>query len=213
MARPRLVSDDDIRAAVRKGVLEQGPQVSLDLIAERLGVTAPALFKRFGSKNALLIESLKLPDNPPFFDVLRQDPDPKRPFEPQLRAIIDSHMKFLDESFPCMSALRESGIPKEELSKMFKKGPLPSAVKLFSGWLERACLMGLIDAPNPGALSVAILGVGQMPVMIRHMQKMVGGFMPDLDGYSGLVARILSRGLASLSPSTRPTSTPKKRLS
>src|SRR6185295_7650575 len=104
MARPRLVSDDEIRSAVRKGVLEQGPQVSLDLIADRLGVTAPALFKRFGSRNALLLAALKLPENPRFLTLLTNGPDELRPFETQLHEIIDAHMQFLDECWPCMAA-------------------------------------------------------------------------------------------------------------
>ena len=103
MARPRLVSDEEIRSAVRKGVLEQGPQVSLDLIAERLGVSAPALFKRFGSRNALLLASLSFPEHPRFIALLEKDPD-ERSFETQLHEIIDAHMQFLDESWPCHGA-------------------------------------------------------------------------------------------------------------
>jgi AcrR family transcriptional regulator len=210
MARPRLVSDEEICSAVRKGVLEQGPQVSLDLIADRLGVTTPALFKRFGSRNALLLAALKLPENPRFITLLESGPDEFRPFETQLHEIIDAHMQFLDECWPCMAALRESGIPKEAVKELMGKGPMVKAVMLFSNWLERAHALRLADIPEPEAIAMAVLGAGQAPIMIRHMQKHLGGRAPSVDGFSRIVARIVSRGLH---PSSARHSTPKKRLS
>ena len=54
MPRPRLVSDDAIFAAFDAAIAEHGPNgVTLALVAERLGVTAPALMRRFGSKQRL----------------------------------------------------------------------------------------------------------------------------------------------------------------
>ncbi|MBL8958097.1 MAG: TetR/AcrR family transcriptional regulator [Myxococcaceae bacterium] len=196
MPRPRLVSDEEITAAVRKGVLEQGPQVSLDLIAERLGVTAPALFKRFGSRNALLIQALKFPEHPDFVGLLKAGPDVAQPFDTQLHAIIDAHMRFVDECWPCMAALRESGIPKEQLKDLFGKGPLREATKLLTAWLDQAKKLGLADVPNSEHLAMAVFGAGQMPIMIRHMSKLVGGPSPSLDGYSKTISKLISRGVA-----------------
>jgi AcrR family transcriptional regulator len=195
MPRPRLVSDEDIRMAVRKGVLEQGPQVSLDLIAERLGVTTPALFKRFGSRNALLLAALAPPEHPRFIELLERGPDPDQTFETQLHAIIDAHMSFLDEGWPCMVALRESGIPKEQIKELMGKGPLIHAVQLFSGWLHKAKRLGLADISHPDQIAMAVFGAGHMPIVIRHMQKHLGGSAPSTDGYSRLLARIISKGL------------------
>jgi AcrR family transcriptional regulator len=196
MARPRLVSDEEIRTAVRKGVLEQGPQVSLDVIAERLGVSAPALFKRFGSRNALLLSALKLPDHPRFIELLQNGPDEDRPFETQLHEIIEAHMQFLDEGWPCMAALRESGIPKEQLKELMGKGPLVKAVQLFAGWLDKAKRLGLADISEPQHVAMAVFGAGHMPIMLRHMQKHLGGIAPPTEGYSRLVAKMISKGLA-----------------
>src|SRR5262245_22349770 len=131
MARPRQVSDDEILAEVRRGVLEQGPSVSLDLIAHRLNVTAPALFKRFGSRNALLLAALKPDDAAALMALLKRGPDEGRPFEPQLLEIMEAHAAFLETTVPCMSALRESGLPKEEMRELFKESPFPSLVKRF----------------------------------------------------------------------------------
>jgi AcrR family transcriptional regulator len=202
MARPRLISDDEIRSAVRKGVLEQGPQVSLELIADRLGVTTPALFKRFGSRNALLLSALALPEHPRFIELLEQGPD-DRPFETQLHEIIEAHMQFLDECWPCMAALRESGIPKEQLKELLGKGPLLKAVHLFTAWLDRARKQGLADIPSSEHVALAVFGAGHMPIMIRHMSKLTGGVPPGIDGYPRMISKLISKGLA---PSKKRTS-------
>ncbi len=196
MPRPRLVSDDEIRHAVRKGVLEQGPQVSLELIAERLGVTTPALFKRFGSRNALLLSALALPERPRFIELLEQGPDAERPFETQLHEIIEAHMQFLQECWPCMAALRESGIPQEQLKKMMGKAPLIRAVQLFASWLDRAKKLGLAEIPNSEHVAMTVFGAGHMPIMMQHMSKLMGGAPPRLDGYTRYLARLISKGLA-----------------
>ena len=54
--RPRTVHDDQIFAAVAAVLSEQGPNgLTLASIAERVGLTAPALTQRFGSKRGLLV--------------------------------------------------------------------------------------------------------------------------------------------------------------
>ena len=54
MPRPRQVSDDDVFAAFDDAIAVHGPNgVTLALVAQRLGVTAPALMRRFGSKQGL----------------------------------------------------------------------------------------------------------------------------------------------------------------
>ncbi len=54
--RPRKVSDEAIFAAVTAAVGEGGPDaLTVQNVAERVGVTAPAVRQRFGSKRALLL--------------------------------------------------------------------------------------------------------------------------------------------------------------
>ena len=55
----------------------------MDVIAEDLGVTAPALFRRFGSRNDLLTAALRPEERPPFIADLELGPD-RRPVETQL---------------------------------------------------------------------------------------------------------------------------------
>ena len=54
--RPRTVSDDAIFEAVSAVVTEVGPSgLTLAAVAERVGLSAPALTQRFGSKRSLLL--------------------------------------------------------------------------------------------------------------------------------------------------------------
>jgi AcrR family transcriptional regulator len=54
--RPRSVSDEAIFEAVRAVVTEVGPSgLTLAAIADRVGLSAPALTQRFGSKRSLLL--------------------------------------------------------------------------------------------------------------------------------------------------------------
>jgi AcrR family transcriptional regulator len=195
MARPRLVSDEDILSAVRRGVLAQGPHISLDVIADRLHVTAPALLKRFKTRNALLIAALRPPERPAFLAVIDAGPD-HRPCEVQLREIIESITAFIEEVFPCMSALRESDIPKEELKSMFKHAPPLRVVQALSAWFTRADKRGLCEAPDPDAAELLMLGATQMPISMRHMlQHASKATHFNVEGYTQTLARIVSRGL------------------
>lgn len=56
IGRPRSVSDDAIFDAVATAVTAVGPSgLTLAAVAERVGLSAPALTQRFGSKHGLLV--------------------------------------------------------------------------------------------------------------------------------------------------------------
>ncbi|HEY3560028.1 MAG TPA: TetR family transcriptional regulator [Kribbella sp.] len=58
MARPRLVSDDVILDATREVLAELGPlKLTLAAVGSRVGLAAPTLMQRFGSKRGLLLAS------------------------------------------------------------------------------------------------------------------------------------------------------------
>ena len=59
--RPRKISDEDILDVARECLLEQGVNVSTQVIAKRLGVSQATLFKRFGTKVKLLQMALWIP--------------------------------------------------------------------------------------------------------------------------------------------------------
>ena len=93
MARPSLHSDDELLDVARDTFLEHGPGVSTQVIAERAGVSQATLFKRFGSKDALLVRALRPPEHPPFIALLEAGPD-KRPFAEQLLEVLGEMDRF-----------------------------------------------------------------------------------------------------------------------
>jgi AcrR family transcriptional regulator len=169
VARPRLISDEQILATMRASVLEHGPHVSLDAVAGKLKVTGPALLKRFGSRRALLIRALRPPDNPELLSVLAREPD-GRPLDEQLAAVLGGLWDFVSEVLPCIAALRESGIPHEEVFDKRRDSP-GRFVKQLQRWLELARDRGLVEGDGLEAAATAMLGAVQTRIFTAHVAK------------------------------------------
>lgn len=109
MARPRTFSDEDILATARRLWLEGGPGVSTRDIAEAIGMSQPALLKRFGSRDNLLIQAMWGDATEDFVHHLPAPDDP-RPFAVQLREICLDAQAFLREGMPRFALLKAAGI-------------------------------------------------------------------------------------------------------
>jgi len=169
MARPRLISDEQILTTMRACVLERGAQVSLDAVAEELGVTGPALLKRFGSRQELMLRALRPPENPPFIARLDAGPD-DRPLRTQLTECFTEIWDFFSEALPCVAALRESGIPHEIIFNGNSHGPLTS-LRAITRWLEAVHARGLARVSAPESVATAMLGAIQMRAFTSHITK------------------------------------------
>lgn len=169
MARPRLISDEQILATMRACVLEHGPQVALDVVAGRLKVTPPALLKRFGTRRELLVKALRPPDDPLWLARLASLPD-GRPLGEQLEDVLGGLWGFLSEVLPCVFALRESGIPHDEIFDPRRDSPT-RFIKALKGWLERAAQKGLVEDQALETAATALLGAVQTRVFASHVMK------------------------------------------
>ena len=169
MGRPRQVSDDQILSAMRRGVLAQGPHVSLESVAADLAVTVPALLKRFGSREALLLAALRPPKNPEWIEVVQRGPD-ERPLEEQLLEMFTRIQAFLAETVPCLAALRESGIQCREV---FAKPTAPERARdSLLRWLTLARERGLVSASELDSAAFAMLGALHARAFFSHMHKL-----------------------------------------
>ncbi|MGA9526125.1 MAG: TetR/AcrR family transcriptional regulator C-terminal domain-containing protein [Myxococcaceae bacterium] len=153
---------------MRTAVLARGPSVPLDRVASTLGVTAPALLKRFGSRQNLLVEALRPPEHPDWMQLLAKGPTEER-FEVQLHRILTRLSDFLAEVVPCMSALRESGAAPDTFFANLR-GPLPGVIAL-QRWLAAAREKGLIKAVETESAAYALLGAIQTRALISHFVK------------------------------------------
>jgi AcrR family transcriptional regulator len=170
MARPRLITDEQILSTMRACVLERGAMVSLDVVAERLGVTGPALLKRFGNRQELMLKALLPPESPAWMAEFDRGPD-ERPIEEQLAGHFDQIWAFFEEVIPCVSALRESGVPHEKMFESKRNQPV-TLIRTISKWLEKAKAAGLIETESPESVATAILGALQTRAFTAHIAKL-----------------------------------------
>ncbi len=193
MARPRQVTDEQILAAARACFLEHGAAVSTTVIADKVGLSQPALFRRFGTKERLLIAAMR-PPTEGFDGLFEADPDPDGLMD-QLRTIAQRIQAFSTEFVPCMAVLREAGITPVQLSK---PGELPSPVRIqqaAAGWIRRAQQRGLMRATNADAAAMALLGAIQARAFMQHAAA--GGVsFGDPDEYLDGLVELLWNGLA-----------------
>lgn len=171
MPRPRQISDEQILEQMRNSVLEHGPQVSLDQVAAKLDVTAPALLKRFGSRQELMLAALKPPAEPSWLALTDKGPD-GRPLAEQLEEIFTAIQDFFEEITPLMSALRESGIPHDRIfPRSGGKPPMHKSAESLVGWLKAAREKGLVSTQTLEVAANAMLGSISTRCFAAHLTK------------------------------------------
>ena len=168
MARPRTVSDDDILSCTRDTCIEHGARVSIDQIAEKLGISAPAILKRFGNKDALLVKALQPPIDPPWAAHIERGPD-DRPLAKQLEDMFDEISEFFAEIIPCIAVLRESGIDIHKMAHM-QKAPV-RGLEAIASWLKQATKKGIAAVDNTDIAATAIMGSIQFHSFLSHMVR------------------------------------------
>ena len=189
------MSNEQALEAARRVFLEHGPSVSTDRIAEELGVSAQALFKRFGSKQQLLLAAIRPPDRPPWASLLDDGPD-DRPLHDQLTELVDTVSMFFAEMVRRMSLLRWSGVAIEELMREYDPPPPMIGIAALTGWLSRAHDRGLIREADFEATAVALLGSLHAPAFLEDML----GKRPTGLSRTHYVAAIVDLYVHSLSP-------------
>jgi AcrR family transcriptional regulator len=167
MARPRLITDEQILRTMRAAVLQHGPSVSLDLVAGDLGVTSPALLKRFGSRQNLMIAALRPPDDSQW---VQPAPPDDRPLVDQLEAMLTEFWEFLAQVVPCVMALRESGIDPRLWRPPNFSGPRKGLAGL-ERWLEAAKARGLADFADAESAANSMLGALHIRTLTAHLER------------------------------------------
>lgn len=166
MARPRQVSDEDILAVARSVFLEHGPQAPTQAIADQLGVSQAALFKRFQTKADLMIAALT-PAAPPWIDGLHAGPD-DRPIHPQLLELATAMSAYFEQTFPCFAALKASGVPLEDNLRS-QSDPVPLRThRALTAWLRAAIDRGAIRQVDPSAIATLFMGALHSHAFLSH---------------------------------------------
>ncbi len=194
MARPKQVSDEELLEIAAKCFLENGAAVSTQIIADRVGLSQPALFKRFGTKEKLFLRALAPPERMPVLDRIDAGPAPG-PFRPQLEEVLNEMLKTAEWIIPRMLVIQSANIAPETLFSRYKTPPPVQLLQAMQGFMERARTYGQVRADlDPAVAAQNVLGTIQGRAFFRH----VSGTVPSIDNNSEYVSAttdLLCRGM------------------
>lgn len=169
--RPRQFTDSELFAAARQVILAHGPSVSAKRIADELGVSAAALFKRVGTKQELIRRALVGVDMPQFIRDLERGPD-ERPVREQLLERARQIDGFFAKAMPAISMLKAAGFCPSEVFKEMDEPPPLRAVRALRSWFDALHSQGRVTFDDPEAIAIAFLG----SLQARHA---VRSFLPS----------------------------------
>ena len=157
MARPRQFTDEAILEATRCCILEHGPGVSTHMIAERIGMSQAALFKRYGTKEKLMVEALTRPMGRfPFIDLIAEGPSPA-PINEQLLVLGIGFMTIMRKVVPCMAMLHAAGL--EPHKNASEDAPSKIIRRELTRWFEIAIENKRLRPLDPASVAVAFMGM------------------------------------------------------
>lgn len=191
--RPRQFTDAELYATARELILEHGPSIPAQRIADALGVSAAALFKRVGTKHELVRRALIGSDRPDICDVLPRAPD-ERPIRVQLLEIATQIDDFLAELIPTMTMLKAGGICSEEVFEGEDVPPPIRTVRALQAWLETSREQGRVAFADSEPIAVAFLGA----IQARHSIRAFLAAYPD--GGPNYIEVLVDTLLAALAP-------------
>ncbi len=175
--RPRQFSDDELLETARRCFLEHGPGVSTSTIAEALGVSQAALFKRYKTKQALMVEALTAGELPPWIAEVEAGPD-DRPALEQLREVVGRIDSYLAQMLPCIAVLRAAGVEPGLMLRGHQVPPPVLAHRTLSAWFRRLHEQGRARVPHPQSTAMAFLGALHARHMLGHV---LGTHAPALE--------------------------------
>ena len=168
LGRPRQWADEDILRVARECFLEQGPSVSTVVIAERLGMSHGALFKRFATKEELLIQALLPVQQHGWMERLSDGPD-ERSICDQLVEIATKLSEFFELLTPAIATLRSAGISMEDMGRRHNVPPPVVGHQAMSNWFRQAQQQGRLGSVDADALTMVFFGGLRARSFLRHI--------------------------------------------
>ena len=194
MTRPRQVTSEAILEAARACAIERGPSVSLEVIAERLGVTPPALLKRFGSREAMMIAALRTTEEPAWVRELSRGPGDE-PLHVQLTQLFSRILEFFSSEAARMSTLCESRIPINRIFDAERPPPPVQHTWALARWLDQARARGLVRREDFEMVALGMLGALHARAFLKHFFRRSfwrGSRHEYVAGLANLYARALA---------------------
>lgn len=158
MARPKQMSDKELLEIALECFLEYGSSVSAQTIADRVGISQPALFKRFGTKEELFLQAVIPPEDYPVIEWIDAGPT-AGPLQPQLGELLEKVAEMLAGVMPRVQLLREARIPAGTAMSRYKAPPPVQLIQSIARFIESAQQQGLVRSSlNPRFVAQWIFG-------------------------------------------------------
>ncbi len=170
MGRHKIISDEKLLKGARECFLEFGPNVSTEVIANRLGVSQATLFKRFHAKEDMMIAALAPSSHPDWIEMLAQGPD-DRDLREQLCEIATNLNDFFEEIFPRIAILMVSGFDHKKFFSGTHVPPLVIIVKQLAIWFRKAHKKGLIRKIHANATAYTLVGALHSRILVQSMSS------------------------------------------
>ncbi|MCK5115311.1 MAG: TetR/AcrR family transcriptional regulator [Candidatus Aegiribacteria sp.] len=169
MPRPKQVTDKELLNTALECFLKHGPNVSTQIIADKVGLSQPALFKRFGTKKELFLRAVVPSEDLPVLDWINSSPIPG-PFRPQFEQLLINVLDTLTWVLPRIQLLQAARIPRKVVMARYKTPPPIMLTRSIAGFFKRAEQMGYLrNNLNPLFLAQSVFGV----LMGRSFQNQI----------------------------------------
>ncbi|TNE87281.1 MAG: TetR/AcrR family transcriptional regulator [Deltaproteobacteria bacterium] len=183
-----------ILSAARRVFRTKGCHATVDEVASEVGISGPALFKRFGTKQALMLEALRPTAPTDWLAAVRQGPD-GRPIREQLVEISTELASWMDDIVPAMAILRAAGHSPEFIHAEYGLPKPTIMLRDLAGWLARAAEGDRLRVEEPVVAAMTWLGSLQVRAFMTHLAPDREPMLPT-DRYAQKVCDQLLRGWA-----------------
>ena len=168
MARPRQMSDEEILDIARDCFFEHGAQVSTAHIAGEVGLSQAALFKRFQTKENLLIQALMPPTEIDWMERVERGPTDEA-VEEQLFRIGCEAIDFMRELMPRIMVLKAASIAPAVLMAKMPEPPPRRAIRLLTSFFGELKGAGRVVGHSPAVMAAQFMGAIHGRVFFQHM--------------------------------------------
>lgn len=195
MARPRQFTNEEILRAAREVFLEHGPATSTQRVAQAVGVSQAVIFKRFRTKENLMIAALAPPAEPGWLGLVVSGPDP-RPIPEQLCEIGSAALNFFHGVVPGLMTLKAAGIDPEALMRSYEEPPPLRVQRELGAWFDRARADARLACADPRSLALHFMGALHVRAFIAHLLAGTKDSRADDEAYVRHLVDTLWQGVA-----------------
>jgi len=196
MARTKKISNEQILVAARKMFDAHGFSATTSQIAEAAGISEGSIFRRWSSKDDLLIAALGV-QRPPWVDGLEAlSEDEERPVAEQLEWLGLQMLDFFREHIPKMTAVLACGMAMRQKFMRSDNAPPVVGVRAVTEYFANLRKQGRIRFTDPEVAARMFVAA-----MVHYAMADIGGLndlmpMPRETYVRGVVDNLL-RGIAS----------------